>query len=294
MLTNNPLLEKHFRKKKSTSKRRELLAIPVMTEAEAETWLDNHIDPADQDVFYGEMITPFTDMNWSYGVTLRQGVKDLLYAISKGLSVAEMKQKERVGGDPNIDSAVLDLPDDEFLIEITKHYYNAIWGPNGEQMSDLGRMENHLFLLFSLVLVLYLYGPKIFIATLLNGIYCQESWRRLILLTKDWDVKRSCGHSVLGYSLLGLIIFNPLYSLSTPVMQTSFRSLVSFFFTVNSLFRVHLTLANDPPTMDFEEGYFSGFQGKRVDHLAHLYGFVNGATLPSFIKLVEKYVFGQK
>jgi hypothetical protein len=144
------------------------------------------------------------------------------------------------------------------------------------------------------MLVLYLYGPKIFIATLLNGIYCQESWRKLIRLTKDWDVNRACGHSVLGFSLLGLIIFNPLYSLKTPVMQTSFRSLVSFISSVNSIFLINAIVSEDPPTLNFKEGYFSGFQGERISHLAHIYGLVNGATLPGFIRLVEKYVFCQK
>ncbi len=298
MLTNNQLLEKHFRKKRTSkrqSKRRELLRIPAMTEKEADAWLDENIAPADQDMYFGEMVTPFSDKNWSYGVTLRDGVKQFLYHISKGETVANIKESVSEADDvtPEV-LALIDLPDDEFVIEFTKFTYRALWGPDGRNFSDAGRYENHLHLLFNLILVLYLYGPKIFIATLLNGIYCVESWTKLERLSKDWDISKSCGHSVLGYSLFGLILFNPLYSVKTPVMKTSFKSLVSFFFSVNTIFWICNSLANDPPNFNFDKGYLHFFQGAGTSHMAHLYGLVNGATLPGFIRLVEKYVFGQK
>lgn len=298
MLTNNPLLEKHFRKKKGTkrqSKRRELLNVPVMTEEEADAWLDQHIAPADRDMYFGEMVAPFSDANWSYGVTLRDGVKQFLYHISKGETVANIKESLQGADDvtPEV-LALMDLPDDEFLIEFTKLSFEAMWGKDGKGMSDMGRYENHLHLLFNLLIVLYLYGPKIFVATLLNGIYCTESWRKLERLSKDWDISRSCGHSVLGYSLFGLMLFNPLYSLKTPVRQTTFKSFVSFFFSMNTIFWICNSLANDPPNFNFDKGYLHFFQGAGTSHMAHLYGLVNGATLPGFIRLVEKYVFGQK
>ena len=296
MLTNNQLLEKHFRKKgtKRQSKRRQLLNVPAMTEEEADAWLDQHIAPADQDMYFGEMVAPFTDANWSYGVTLRDGVKQFLYHISKGETVANIKESLQDEGDLPDHLALFDLPDDEFLIEYTKFTFEKMWGKDGLSFSDMGRYENHLHLLFTLLIVLYLYGPKIFVATLLNGIYCTESWRKLQRFSKDWDISRPCGHSVLGYSLLGLMLFNPLYSLKTPVRQTTLRSFVSFFFSMNSIFWICNSLANDPPNFNFDKGYLHFFQGAGTSHMAHLYGFVNGATLPSFIRLVEKYVFGQK
>ena len=97
MFTTNPLLDGIFRKKKTTRRRAASVTdLPgSMTEAEAEAWMDSTIGT--KDLLYGEEFRPFTRLNWSYGKTLRDGLKSMLYRVEVDKeSVAEMKNKLRV------------------------------------------------------------------------------------------------------------------------------------------------------------------------------------------------------
>lgn len=297
MFTTNPLLDGIFRKKKTTRRRAASVTdLPdSMTEAEAEAWMDSTIGK--KDVLYGEEFRPFTRLNWSYGKTLRDGLKSMLYRVEVDKeSVAEMKKKLRVFHTGR-NHWMFILPDGEFLIEMTRFLLNRQFGPPvghhglygyGSIMGKTERLNMHIWLVIDLMIVLYLYGVKMFIAVLLNGAYCQESFAALTdQLSNKWTLNNMTGHSILGYSMHGLFCAAPKFAFKTDMFTGGWPALVSFLRVAYVMLKDVTQLLIDPPRLNADRGWIKYFDGAIISHTAHVYGFLNGATLPVFITAVE-------